>query len=156
MKWTNIFSLFSAVSVNALVYLSPSALLSALSFAGGYEKVIKSSETIGAWFPFLFLAMTLGIPIWMLGLTLSILFGPDYIREHKSLESYLEKLNKGAGDASTWPTALSAAVDRWNTDVVRYAWPARFIITFLILCAFLCIFGSYLIFVASAFQFLRD
>lgn len=153
MKWTSIYSIYSAVPANMLVFVTPGAVISSGALS---SKWIPPEVYRDAHIPIsaCFLLFSLTIPLWLSGLFLSVLYGPIQIRDHRNVETYLERLNKSAGDPSEWPAALAMHSDGWAADDEGYARKVKFAIATLIGFSLVNSLVVYLLFVLNISLFL--
>ena len=144
MKWSRIYAILNAVSVNFLVFISPGAILTALWASGDHAP----PQYFGILFVTCLTALSANVPFWVTALTLSALSGPEDIRDYRNIYAYLEKLQKAHGDPTVWPQTLVNKTHEWNTHNSTYKPAIRKFITGLIFLSLLDCLATYLVFVS--------
>lgn len=143
MKWTSLRSLSQAQAIYWMIGLWVPVITGII--------VIRASALVGQYpslslinYPDAILAALLlacAGTIWAIFSTITHALPPRQIREHRSKEEYLEKVQKSVGDNSEWPAIYTTLVETWEKDD-RIGVPTVIVVSASLLMAIAFILGA--------------
>ena len=144
-RWSTLFAVFGLLPINALVFLSPTAVAVALTSVDTIKAMHQGGTILLA-----ICLLSLTVPAWLLGLTIAVVRAPPEIRDHKNITMYLERLNKAAS-ADDWHKLMGVKVREWNSSDCDHNVVSRIIVSILVSLTLANCVGTSVLFLAAAF-----